>query len=83
MAGVILIARSPSAAIAIINELRAKGPFTQTVLGVNVIMDGVVIILFAVNSAAADALLTGVSFSRSFVGLLAFELFWRWGWGLF
>ena len=39
LVGVILVARSPSSAIAIINELRAKGPFTQSVLGVTVIMD--------------------------------------------
>ena len=50
LAGAILVARSPSSAIAIVNELRAMGPFTQTVLGVTMIMDVVVITLFAVNS---------------------------------
>ena len=49
LAGGILVARSPSSAIAIINELRAKGPFTRMTLGVTVIMDVVVIILFAIN----------------------------------
>ena len=47
--GTIMIARSPSAAIAIINELRAKGPFTQMILGGTVLMDVVVIILFALS----------------------------------
>jgi Kef-type K+ transport system membrane component KefB len=44
----IFVARSPSSAIAIIHQLRAKGPFTQTVMGVTVIIDVLVIILFAI-----------------------------------
>lgn len=74
LAGAILVARSPSSAIAIVNELRAKGPFTQTALGVTVIMDVVVIVLFSVNSSIADGLLTGLRFNLSFVVLLVFEL---------
>ena len=67
LAGSILVARSPSSAIAVVNELRAKGPFTQTVLGVTVIMDVVVITLFATNSSIANAVLTGLSFNMSFI----------------
>ncbi|MBC8334375.1 MAG: cation:proton antiporter [Anaerolineales bacterium] len=74
LAGAILVARSPSSAIAIVNELRAKGPFTQTILGVTVIMDVVVIILFAFNSEIADALLTNISLNAGFVLLLFGEL---------
>ncbi|MEN8241924.1 MAG: cation:proton antiporter, partial [Chloroflexota bacterium] len=74
MGGAILVARSPSSAIAIVNELRARGPFTKTVLGVTVIMDVVVIILFGVNSSIADALLTNLPFNLGFVLLLLFEL---------
>lgn len=74
LAGAILVARSPSSAIAIVKELRAKGPFTQTTLGVTVIMDVVVITLFAVNSAVADALFTGLRFNFMFLLLLVFEL---------
>ncbi len=74
LAGAILVARSPSSAIAIVNELRATGPFTKTVLGVTVIMDVVVIALFAVNSSIADALLTGMNFDLGFVILLLAEL---------
>lgn len=74
LAGAILVARSPSSAIAVINELRAKGPFTKTVMGVTVIMDVVVIIIFAVNSSIADALLTGLSFNFNFIILLFVEL---------
>lgn len=74
LAGAILVARSPSSAVAIVNELRAKGPFTKTVLGVTVIMDVVVITLFAVNSSIADALISGLQFNISFVFLLIAEL---------
>lgn len=74
LAGAILVARSPSSAIAIVNELRAKGPFTQTMLGVTVIMDVVVIVLFAFNSEIADALLNNISVNAGFVVLLLAEL---------
>jgi Trk K+ transport system NAD-binding subunit/Kef-type K+ transport system membrane component KefB len=74
LAGSILVARSPSSAIAIVNELRARGPFTQTVLGVTVIMDVVVIVLFAFNSSVADTLLTNFGFDLSFILLLLAEL---------
>ncbi|MDY6973662.1 MAG: cation:proton antiporter, partial [Thermodesulfobacteriota bacterium] len=74
IAGAILVARSPSSAIAVVNELRAIGPFTQTVLGITVIMDVVVITLFALTSSIADALFTGLSFDMSFILLLVIEL---------
>lgn len=74
LAGTIMVARSPSSAIAIVNELRAKGPFTQTVLGVIVIMDVVVIMLFAVNASIADSLLTSLRFDISIIILVAAEL---------
>lgn len=74
LAGSILVARSPSSAIAVVKELRAKGPFTQTVLGVTVIMDVVVIILFTANSSVAAALLTGLGFDISFMVVLFLEL---------
>ncbi|MCP4292364.1 MAG: potassium transporter TrkA [bacterium] len=62
LAGSILVARSPSSAIAIVRELRARGPFTKQALGVTVIMDAVVIVVFASTAAVADAVLTGASF---------------------
>ncbi|MCP3898910.1 MAG: PTS transporter subunit EIIA [Desulfobacteraceae bacterium] len=74
LAGAIMVARSPSSAIAIVNELRAKGGFTQTVLGVTIIMDVVVIILFAANSSIADALFSGLSFNLGFILLLILEI---------
>ena len=74
LAGSILVARSPSSAIAIINELRAKGPFTSTILSVTVIMDVLVIILFSFNSSIADAILSGIQFNIGFIILLICEL---------
>ena len=74
LVGAILVARSPSSAIAIVNELRAKGPFTQTMLGVTVIMDVAVIILFAFNSEIAEALLTNLTLNLSFLAFLLAEL---------
>ncbi|MFQ5669097.1 MAG: monovalent cation:proton antiporter family protein [Acidobacteriota bacterium] len=57
LGGAVLVARSPSSAIAIVNEMRAKGPFTGMVMGVTVVMDAVVIVLFAASSSIADALI--------------------------
>lgn len=74
LAGGILVARSPSSAIAIVNEVRAKGAFTQTVLGVTMVTDVVVIVLFAINAEMADAFLNGVAINIGFVLLLVGEL---------
>lgn len=74
MAGAILVARSPSSAIAIVNELRAKGPYTQTALGVTVVMDVVVIVLFSINASVADAILTELQLDLTFAALLLLEL---------
>jgi Kef-type K+ transport system membrane component KefB len=53
MVGVIAAARSPSSAIAIIAETKAEGPFAETILGVSVAMDVVVICLFSIATALA------------------------------
>jgi len=54
--GVLSIARSPSSAMAIISESKAKGPFTENVLGVTLIIDVLVIALFAVTVSVALAM---------------------------
>jgi Kef-type K+ transport system membrane component KefB len=51
--GVIAAARSPASAIAIISETRSEGPFTETLLGVSVAVDLVVLVLFSVAVAMA------------------------------
>lgn len=72
--GTIFIARSPASAIAIISELRAKGPFTQMVLGVTVLIDFLVIVLFAISFSIAISLTTGESFSAGMIALMLAEL---------
>jgi Trk K+ transport system NAD-binding subunit/Kef-type K+ transport system membrane component KefB len=74
LAGAIMVARSPSSAIALVHELRAKGPLTQTVLGVTMIKDVLVILLFAIASAIAGALIGGEALDPGFLGLLILEL---------
>ena len=51
------VARSPSSAIAIIEEMNAKGPFTTTILTVTVLIDVVVVLLFALTTLVVNALL--------------------------
>ena len=74
LAGSILVARSPSSAIAIVRELRARGPFTRTSLGVTVIMDAVVILVFAGAMAVTESVLTGSSVNLPVIGLLLLSL---------
>ncbi len=74
LAAAILTASSPSSVIAVVNELRARGPYTQMSLGVTVIMDFAVIILFALSSSVADALFEDVPLNFNFIFLLVVEL---------
>jgi Trk K+ transport system NAD-binding subunit len=60
--------------MAIIDEMRAKGPFTRIAIGVTVVKDVLVIILFAIVFAIAIALYAGSGFSASFVMVLLTEL---------
>ena len=77
----IFVARSPSSAIAIINEMRAKGPFTQTAIGVTVVKDVLVIILFTVCFSLSRTLVLGELFNFSSILLLLFELVFSFGLG--
>lgn len=70
----IMVARSPSSALAIIKEMRARGPFTQIILGITVLMDAVVIIVFTINVSLADVLIEGLGFHPALVFYLAFEI---------
>ncbi len=70
----IFVARSPSSAIAIINEMRAKGRFTKTAISVTVIKDVLVILLFAICLSIANTLVKGIEFSSMFILELFVEL---------
>ncbi len=74
LTGTIFVARSPVSAIAIINEQKASGPFTQTALGVTVLKDVLVIILFTVCLAIAQTMIKGIDFSFYIILILFSEL---------
>jgi Kef-type K+ transport system membrane component KefB len=59
----IMTARSPASAIAIAKELRAKGPFTRSFLGITVVSDVVVLVLFAISAAFTRGQCTGEGFN--------------------
>lgn len=82
LSGAVFVARSPASAIAIINELRAKGPFTQTVMGVTVIIDFLVIIIFGVSLSVSETLIKGEEFNLMVVFLILFELALSFGIGI-
>ena len=72
--GVIFVARSPSSIIAVINELRANGPFTKTAIGVTVVKDVLVIILFSICFTVSKSIVNGDQFGITFLGFLFSEL---------
>lgn len=74
LGGTILLALSPASTIAVIKEVKAKGSFTRTLLGVTVTMDVVIILLFAVSVAIASALMTGMGFDITFILVLLVDL---------
>lgn len=67
--GVVAVARSPSSAIAIISECRASGPFTETVLGVTIVMDVLIIIFFTLALTVTRIILTdsGIVNQQAFI----------------
>ena len=59
VAGSIMVARSPASAIAVVRELKAKGPATSIMLGVTVVGDVVVLVLFTLSNSFALAMCGG------------------------
>jgi Kef-type K+ transport system membrane component KefB len=73
--GVIAVARSPSSAIAIINECRAAGLFTATVLGVTVAMDVLIIIFFTLAMTVSEIILgAGTAIDFRMITVLSLEV---------
>mgnify|MGYP006083649787 CR=1 FL=1 len=72
--GVIFVARSPSSAIAVINEMKANGPFTKTSMGVTVVKDVLVIILFAICLSAAKTVIKNEDLDFNFLIFLILDL---------
>lgn len=70
----ILLALSPASTIAVIQDARARGPFSKTVLSVTVVMDVVIVVLFAVSVALAGSLIDGEAIGIGLVVLLAIDI---------
>jgi Kef-type K+ transport system membrane component KefB len=71
---IVMVAQSPAVVVALRDEMRADGPVAQTVLGVVVIADLVVILLFAIASPVAKSALGGRADTLAAVGDLVWEL---------
>lgn len=82
LGGAVLLALSPPSTIAVIKEVQARGRFTRTILGVTVLMDVAIIVLFAAVTSLASPLLEGTSLDFSFVGLLSIDLLAALGLGI-
>jgi Kef-type K+ transport system membrane component KefB len=71
----VLTARSPATVMAVISEMRATGPFTETVMAVTVAMDVVVIILFSLSIALSDLfIMPGASLSPQIAVILTIQI---------
>lgn len=80
--GVTLVAQSPAVVVALRDETDADGPMIRTVMGVVVIADMVVIVLFAAASAVAQAATGGDADLMATIRTLAWELFGSMGVGV-
>jgi Kef-type K+ transport system membrane component KefB len=75
IAASIMVARSPASAIAVIKELRAKGPMTSTLLGVTVMCDVYVLLLFTLASTVTESSCSDDGFNAASLGGLFLSLF--------
>ena len=73
LCGSIFVARSPASAIAVINDLRAKGKFTSTSMGVLCLSDFGVILLFAVVFSVVKSIDSG-TFQFLNIIIIVFEI---------
>jgi len=72
--GTIFIARSPSSAIAIIKEMRAKGPFVSTSIGVIVLIDVLVVVLFAIVFTVSQSVIEHIQVDLKLFVIILLEL---------
>lgn len=72
--GVTMTAQSPAVVIALRSEMRAEGPVSRTVLGVVVLSDLVVILIFAVVSSLTRTLFGNNADALETAGRLAWEI---------
>lgn len=72
--GVTMVAQSPAVVVALQSEMASDGPLTRTVLGVVVMSDLLVIVLFAIVSSIAKSLLGSQTDALHTAGALAWEI---------
>ena len=72
--GLVTVARSPATTIGVVTEKRARGPLTELLVGVTVLLDVVVLLLAAIIVPAAETLVSGEAFSMEFAGELAGQI---------
>ncbi len=72
--GVALIPQSPAVVIAVLSETKADGPLSQTMLASVVVADLVVIVCYAIASAAAGAFVGGGVDVVGTIGAVSWEL---------
>lgn len=66
---------SPDATIAVINEVQAEGPLTETILGVTILKDVIVIMAFgAALSLVRPLVEPGTTFQPAMVGTVAWDV---------
>ncbi len=75
MLAVTLASQSPAVVMALLNETRADGPVSQTTLALVIIADLVVIVLYALSSSLATALIGGDIDVVETIGIVAWEIF--------
>lgn len=80
--GVVVVAQSPAVVVAIRAETGADGPVARTTLGVVVLADLLVIVLFAFATSAAEAMLSGSADVARTARTMAWELFGSLGIGI-
>ncbi len=80
--GVIAVAKSPATTIAIITETRARGELVDTVLGVTILKDLAILLLFTWASGLASALVKGGGLDAGALGSLVGEMALSLGAGL-
>jgi Kef-type K+ transport system membrane component KefB len=74
--GLVMVARSPSTTIGVIAETRARGPMTEVLIGVTVLLDVFVLVLAALVIPASETLIDPTGrFSIEFVRGLGATIF--------
>jgi Kef-type K+ transport system membrane component KefB len=69
--GLVIVARSPATTIGVVTEMRARGPLTEVLVGVTVLLDVVILFMAAIILPGAETLISGEAFSHELLRELA------------